>query len=515
MKGSVSKELELRKLPAKYAFTLAQILEVGQGWKELMAKIPDLDRPPQLKYTVEHMRLIEEASSKLKRTCSEILLDEWGTSGRIRPNLSTLVELLAAAQLYRAAEYISLDVMNGAELERPSDGPAARVRIPDTEELLSMATLEPSTTVSPLSTQSTVVAVSGPAHSQINDPDLNDRSAKTGILKSMGTSSSNYQGQDDVTRRICQDLTQCSDETGVCVFAYEELVRSTNGFDDSQLLGRGGFGSVYKAHFPQHGSVAVKKLLSEGAAIEGLTGDQFSNELLLVAGLKHPNILSLTGYSCDGPDLCLVYPFMANGSLQDRLECKGGTPVLSWQTRISISQETASGLNYLHTQQPKPLVHRDMKSANVLLTDGFTVKIADFGLVRHASRGSLTDSVMLTTTVLGTSAYMAPEAFRGDISTKMDVFSFGVVLLELVTGLPPFDEERSGCDLASHVEEIDNFNDLRDHRLGSESVRAMQQLYDVALACLLEKKSRPPMQQVVNLLQSISETDERATEGCA
>ncbi|CAG2066561.1 unnamed protein product, partial [Timema podura] len=123
--------------------------------------------------------------------------------------------------------------------------------------------------------------------------------------------------------------------------------------------------------------------------------------------------------------------------------------ILPWQLRLQIALGTSRGILHLHTAYEKPLIHRDIKSANILLDQDLQPKLGDFGLVRLGSSGQQSQSVAMTTTVFGTSAYMAPEAFRGDVSVKLDTFSFGVVLLELLTGLPPYDEGREGCDLVS------------------------------------------------------------------
>uniref|UniRef100_A0A0A9YJQ8 non-specific serine/threonine protein kinase n=1 Tax=Lygus hesperus TaxID=30085 RepID=A0A0A9YJQ8_LYGHE len=489
LNGTISAELEIRKTPAKHMFDLAQILEIGQGWKELMAMIPDGDNPPLLKYTVEHMRLIEEGSVKGKRTCSEILLDEWGTSGRCRPRLRDLLDVLTKAQLFRAAEYVSIILLKQSPVDRPSEGPAAKVTIPDMKDL----------PVKPTAPQ--------PSSNILLEP-----SAPTGSCEPVQpcyqpkvSATIEYTGQCDVTRRICQELSLRKEEMqGIHAFSYQELLDATSNFADDLVLGRGGFGCVYLADFRGKGRLAVKKLLSEGAVVPNLAGDQFSNELLIVSGLSHPNILNLVGYSCDGPDLFLVYPYMVRGSLQDRLECKGGTKALTWPLRVQIAIETANGLCYLHSRIPKPLVHRDVKSANVLLGQDFNVKLADFGLMRHGSGGTLSKTIAMTSNVLGTSAYMAPEAFRGDISVKMDVFSLGVVLLELVTGLPPFDEARTGCDLASHVDEIDDINLLIDKRLTLEDAKHVEELFNLAQKCLLEKKARPVMSTVLKSLQELA-----------
>uniref|UniRef100_T1HP97 non-specific serine/threonine protein kinase n=1 Tax=Rhodnius prolixus TaxID=13249 RepID=T1HP97_RHOPR len=393
---------ELRKLSPKSVFELCRILEVGKGWKELMAIVTN--ESGTLKYTVEHMRMIEDASEKQRRACSEIFLEDWGTSGRELPRLSDLLNLSKNCQLYRAADFISVNLLKQTPPERPEVGPAAIMGLPE-EKPLPMAP--------PLSMYS-------------------DSSAKNFVpLHETMPISANLDGM------VCADNLRH--------YNYEDLSIGTKRFSEDMELGHGGFGSVYKCYLREvDETVAVKRLRLERVAVRGLEEIQFRTEVLTLSKLSHPNLLSLVGYSCDGPHLCLMYPFME------------GSRVLEWKERYDIACGTSRGLLYLHTYSSKPLVHRDVKSANILLDENLTPKVGDFGLARQGSAGQNTSTVALTTTVLGTSAYMAPEAFRGDVSVKMDVFSFGVVgiitvksivLLELITGLPPFDEDREGCDL--------------------------------------------------------------------
>ncbi|CAH1389049.1 unnamed protein product [Nezara viridula] len=446
-------DVEIRKLNAKSVLELSHILDVEESWKLVMANIEDVETGAS-KYKVEHMTLIETASENQKRSSTAILLEEWGTSGRKRPHISDLLNILVKTELYRAADYVSVHLLNQAPPSRPINGPAAPVAIP--EEIL-----EPS--APPLSFCS----------SECQDetaplPEANKEVMKPG--------------------EIIQQVS------------YQTLMYGTDDFSDDKKIGTGGFGTVYlcNLHF---GKVAVKRLHDSEAAIQELTCDQFSTEINLLSGVIHQNILPVIGYSNDGPYKCLIYSFMPNGSLQDALEAKNNRDVLSWQERFHIMHGTAKGLEYLHSME-KPLIHRDLKSANVLLDENLTPKVGDFGLVKAGKPfGKLT---MFTSTVVGTSAYMAPEAFKGEISPKGDVFSFGVVVLEIITGLPPYDEEREIVDLLTYVNEVDDISVLVDKRLEPANKTFIHGLYELSqICCQNKKKLRPTMSAVLELISEL------------
>ena len=204
---------------------------------------------------------------------------------------------------------------------------------------------------------------------------------------------------------------------------------------------------------------------------------------------------------------------MKKGSLSKVLS--DDSIVVSQCQRIKIAMGTAEGLNHLHTYFEKPYVHRDVKSDNILLDSNLTPKLADFGLARFGSSGTsgLTSSKHMTQNVIGTSVYMAPEAFRGDVSAKLDSFAFGVVLLELLTGLKPYDESRDEPDLLSHIEEWIESHDLESEpsdlkKLLDERIEWQQtiakELLDISRQTTEQrKKHRLGMTQVLILLQNM------------
>ena len=316
--------------------------------------------------------------------------------------------------------------------------------------------------------------------------------------------------------------------------SYELLNQVTDNFSDAPYqaggsrLGAGAYGVVYKAALPMHllikkqnandqeiildtnylenttqedtKEIAIKKLNFSGGRVD----EQFKVEVEMLSSCNHPNLLSLEGYSCDGPHWCLMYAYMVYGNLQDRLSCTADTQPLTPQQRLVIGHGTAKGLAYLHTFRETPMIHRDVKSANILLDEHFLPKLGDFGLLRIGSRGAHTETLVKTTTVFGTSAYMAPEAFRGDVSTKLDTFSYGVVLLELLTGLPPYDEHRDGRDLLSHIEGADDTPDSLCDSKGAPWPNGLPKaLLDLAMLCFDDKKSRPSMIDVVRKWQPL------------
>ncbi|CAL8261022.1 unnamed protein product [Merluccius merluccius] len=302
-----------------------------------------------------------------------------------------------------------------------------------------------------------------------------------------------------------------SNVTGYLSFSYQELVHITGNFDDrptsegGNRLGEGGFGTVYKG-FVDHKPVAVKKLSPEEDILVMELRRQFQQEIQTLKTLKHQNLVDMVGFSCDGDYPCLVYVYMANGSVLDRLACMDESPPLSWSRRCLIATGSARGLDYLHTNHH---VHRDIKSGNILLDDNFVAKISDFGLTRaSATRSSAT---VLTERIVGTRAYMAPEALRGEITPKSDVFSFGVVLLEILSGLPPVDESRDTPCLMELRYDIDDEDedltlaDFLDKKMSDIDMAQAERTYSVACNCLNDRKARrPTIKQVLSELEDVS-----------
>ncbi|KAM0012065.1 putative protein kinase RLK-Pelle-PERK-1 family [Helianthus debilis subsp. tardiflorus] len=291
-------------------------------------------------------------------------------------------------------------------------------------------------------------------------------------------------------------------------FTYEELAEATDGFSGSNLLGEGGFGCVYKGLLPDGREVAVKQLKIGGGQGER----EFRAEVEIIGRVHHRHLVSLVGYCISDHQRLLVYQYVPNNTLHYHLHGEG-RPVMDWATRIRVAAGAARGLAYLHEDCHPRIIHRDIKSSNILLDDNFDAQVADFGLAKIA----IDSNTHVTTRVMGTFGYLAPEyASSGKLTEKSDVYSFGVVLLELITGRKPVDASRPQGDeslvgwarpLINRALETDDFEELVDPRLGKNYVQVeMFRMIEAAAACIRHlAPKRPRMSQVVRALDSIVE----------
>ncbi|KAH9304737.1 hypothetical protein KI387_009141, partial [Taxus chinensis] len=206
-------------------------------------------------------------------------------------------------------------------------------------------------------------------------------------------------------------------------FEYSQLKSATKNFHVKNMLGCGGFGTVYKGTLQNGTIVAIKRLEK---AKQGDT--EFHREVKLISGIQHKNLSRLIGCCSQGPERLLIYEYMANKSL-DRFLYGNGEQFLQWPTRFEIILGVARGLQYLHEDSHVRIVHRDIKASNILLDENFQPRIADFGLARFFEDGG-----MRSTQFAGTLGYTAPEyAIRGELSEKADIYSYGVLVLEIVS----------------------------------------------------------------------------------
>ncbi|MCD7447857.1 hypothetical protein HAX54_035788 [Datura stramonium] len=272
-------------------------------------------------------------------------------------------------------------------------------------------------------------------------------------------------------------------------YTIEEIEEATNKFSNSQKIGEGGYGPVFKGKL-DHTPVAIKVLSPDAAQGK----KQFQQEVEVLSLIRHPNLVLLLG-AC--PEYgCLVYELMNNGSLEDRLFRKGNTPSIPWEIRFKIAAEIATGLLFLHQAKPEPLVHRDLKPGNILLDKNYVCKISDVGLARLVP-SSVADSVTQyhMTSAAGTFCYIDPEYQQtGKLGTKSDVYSLGVMLLQIITARPPM-------GLTHHVEraiEKGKFAEFLDPTVPNWPVEEALRFAKLSLKCAeLRKKDRPDLGSVI------------------
>ncbi|GAA0159512.1 hypothetical protein LIER_38884 [Lithospermum erythrorhizon] len=221
-------------------------------------------------------------------------------------------------------------------------------------------------------------------------------------------------------------------------FTFAELVKATDHFKEENLLGEGGFGRVYKGHLKGTDEVVAIKQLD----IHGCQGiREFVVEVMTLSMADHPNLVKLIGYCIEGEQRLLVYEFMPLGSLEDHLFGNlRKRKKLDWNIRMKIAAGAALGLQYLHVSMDPPIIYRDVKCSNILLGEDYHSKLSDFGLAKIGPSG---DKTHVSTRVMGTYGYCAPDyALTGQLTFKSDIYSFGVVLLELLTGRRAIDHNR-------------------------------------------------------------------------
>ncbi|XP_018496941.1 serine/threonine-protein kinase pelle [Galendromus occidentalis] len=290
---------------------------------------------------------------------------------------------------------------------------------------------------------------------------------------------------------------------------HADLAEATQGFNEQKILGRGGFGIVYRGYW-KYTDVAIKKLkVSASRSLEHVR--QVFTELKVLEKCRFDNILNLYGVSIDKPDeACLVYQFMPGGSLDDRLRRK--TPPLNWSQRTVVARGTARGLNFLHTLPGTPLVHGDIKPANILLDINLEPKLGDFGLTREGPANDQTHRFV--SRVHGTRCYL-PEEYVKDrrLSPKVDVYSFGLVLLEMATCLKIYDERRPIKKLNEYIRSLRNDNERREHKDpygGEGGLPTFDIFVELGLRCsALDKKDRPDMDEILGILMN-----ERLSQNC-
>ncbi|XVE72006.1 hypothetical protein DITRI_Ditri11bG0003900 [Diplodiscus trichospermus] len=300
-------------------------------------------------------------------------------------------------------------------------------------------------------------------------------------------------------------------EAGNMVISIQVLRNVTNNFSEENILGQGGFGVVYKGELHDGTKIAVKRM--ESGVISGKGLAEFKSEIAVLTKVRHRHLVALLGYCLDGNEKLLVYEYMPQGTLSRHIFnwAEEGLKPLEWTKRLTIALDVARGVEYLHGLAHQSFIHRDLKPSNILLGDDIRAKVADFGLVRLAPEGKGS----IETRIAGTFGYLAPEyAVTGRVTTKVDVFSFGVILMELITGRRALDEsqpeesmhlvtwfKRMHINKDSFRKAIDPTIDLNEETLASISTVAEL----AGHCCAREPYQRPDMSHAVNVLSSLVE----------
>ncbi|AET03148.1 putative protein kinase RLK-Pelle-RLCK-VIIb family [Medicago truncatula] len=298
---------------------------------------------------------------------------------------------------------------------------------------------------------------------------------------------------------------------GSNVFTLKEMESATYSFSDDNLIGKGGFGRVYKGTLKSGEVVAIKKM--EMPAIEGER--EFRVEVDILSRLDHPNLVSLIGYCADGKHRFLVYEYMQNGNLQDHLNGIRERK-MDWPERLRVALGAAKGLAYLHSSSCVgiPIVHRDFKSTNVLLDSNFEAKISDFGFAKLMPEGQ---EIHVTAGVLGTFGYFDPEyTSTGKLTLQSDVYAYGVVLLELLTGRRAVDLNQGPNDqnLVLQVRHLLNDGKMIRKMIDAEMARNSYTIESISMFANLasrcvhpESNERPSMKDCVKEIQMIIYTN--------
>ncbi|KAL9153627.1 hypothetical protein ABFS82_10G061800 [Erythranthe guttata] len=349
----------------------------------------------------------------------------------------------------------------------------------------------------------------------VHPRDSSDNSIKIVIADNNNRNNNNNNASTTSLTNSCSTSANSTEshviESGNLVISVQVLRNVTKNFAPENELGRGGFGVVYKGELEDGTKIAVKRM--ENGVITNKAIDEFQSEIAVLSKVRHRHLVSLLGYSVGGNERILVYEYMSQGALSRHLFNweKLKLEPLSWKRRLNIALDVARGLEYLHNLAHQSFIHRDLKSSNILLGDDFRAKVSDFGLVKLAPDGEKS----VVTRLAGTFGYLAPEyAVMGKITTKADVFSFGVVLMELLTGMMALDEDRPEESqylvawfwrIKSNKEKlmaaIDPSLDTEDETLESVSI-----ISELAGHCTArEPGQRPDMGHAVNVLASLVE----------
>ncbi|KAF5744537.1 calmodulin-binding receptor-like cytoplasmic kinase 1 [Tripterygium wilfordii] len=290
-------------------------------------------------------------------------------------------------------------------------------------------------------------------------------------------------------------------------FSYEEILKATDNFSVSNKIGEGGFGLVYKGRLRNGIIVAIKRAKKD--KYDRHSSQEFQNEILTLSKIEHLNLVRLYGYMEHGDERAIVIEYVGNGTLREHLDGTQGSG-LEIAERLDIAIDVGHAITYLHTYSDNPMIHRDIKASNVLITEKLRAKVADFGFARLS--GEDPGATHISTQVKGTAGYLDPEYLRTyQLTEKSDVYSFGVLLVELMTGRHPIEHKKPQRERVTIKWAIQRLKEgdaiiAMDPRLrrNPASTMAMEKVLKLAQQCLAtSRQSRPSMQKCAEVLWKI------------
>ncbi|KAJ9563500.1 hypothetical protein OSB04_008660 [Centaurea solstitialis] len=297
-------------------------------------------------------------------------------------------------------------------------------------------------------------------------------------------------------------------EPGSIKFTMAEIHKATKNFSPALKVGQGGFGTVYKGQLQDGTLVAIKR--AKKSMYDKNLGGEFRSEIQALSTVEHLNLVKCYGYLEQGDERVIVVEYVPNGTLREHLECFNGN-VLSLASRLDVAIDVAHAITYLHTYTDHPIIHRDIKSSNILLTEKLRAKVADFGFARLAADAE-SGQTHVSTQVKGTAGYLDPEYLRTyQLTEKSDVYSFGILLVELVTGRRPIEAKRELKERVTARWAMKKFTDgdaisILDPRLEKSDANgsALEKILELALQCVAShRQNRPIMKRCAEVLWNI------------
>lgn len=481
------------ELPFEINKELCRLLDIEDYWKELAGN--------HMKYSAFDVIDIEQTARRLSMSPTNQLFTRWG---QLNHRVEELFILLYRMK-HITALHCLLPVVNK-----------------DFHKLLNKYKSNKSNTalVQDKSQRKSTVKTNGSSDSIPLPVMLIEKGVQQPNSSIHNGTSPNYESSSDISKTSSQvskgtneDDENLKNVSAIPKMSYKDLKEATNNWSDRNLLGKGGFGQVFKGEW-KHLTVAVKRLQRDD--------DGRNRELIREMCLnqyRHDNILPLYGYCLGGPEACLVYQLMAGGSLEQRLRAKTHHPPLTWFQRYNIAHGVARGLQFLHTMAGTPLIHGDIKPANILLDQCLMPRIGDFGLARKGPYGEDRTHLKVSR-VYGTRPYLPDEYLRSHcLSPAVDVFSYGVVMVEMATTLSALDRERKTQLLSGYIHELYR-NGTDPATLEDPAIRntthsnppMCREFFAIGLHCTkYERRERPTMLDVYKRLDALQIQGENFT----